>query len=94
MLAQIVAEIHAPDFAGGDVGAEELVAGGDDDDDFFWFVHRRVDDDIAITGSSSPTPSGYCNIAIHASTNVYWNFFLGMVLQFYLYDGGLPSFGH
>jgi hypothetical protein len=37
MLAQIVAEIHAPDFAVGDVGAEELVAGGDDDDEtFFW----------------------------------------------------------
>ena len=44
MLAQIVAEIHAPDLAAGDVGGAGVVASSDDDDAFFGSVHRHAED--------------------------------------------------
>ena len=44
LLAQIVAEIHAPDLAAGDVGGAGVVASSDDDDAFFGSVHRHAED--------------------------------------------------
>jgi hypothetical protein len=44
MLAQIVAEILAPDLAAGDVGGAGVVAGSDDDDALFGSVHRHAED--------------------------------------------------
>ncbi len=44
ILAPIVAEIHAPDVAAGDVGGAGVVAGSDDDDALFGSVHRHAED--------------------------------------------------
>ena len=46
MLAQIVAEIHAPDLAVGDVGGAGVAASGDDDEDVFGSAHHHVDDAV------------------------------------------------
>ena len=42
-LAQIVAQIHAPDLAVGDVGGAGVALSGDDDEDF-WSIHHHPDD--------------------------------------------------
>ncbi len=44
MNARIVAEIHAPDVAAGDVGGAGVVASSDHDVALFGCVHRHADD--------------------------------------------------
>ncbi len=52
VLAQIVAEIHAPDLAVGDVGGAGVVAvSGDDDEDLFGSAHHHHAEDADLFDS-------------------------------------------
>ena len=44
MVAQIVAEIHAPDLAAGDVGGTGVAVSGYDEDDLFGSAHHYAED--------------------------------------------------
>ncbi len=44
MLAQIVAEIHAPDLAVGDVGGTGVAVSGYDEDHLFGSAHHHAED--------------------------------------------------
>jgi hypothetical protein len=51
MLAQIVAEIYAPNLAVGDVGGAGLAVSGDDDVDLSGPAHHQAEEDAALSGS-------------------------------------------
>ena len=51
MLAQIVAEIHAPDLAVGDVGGAGEAVIGDDDVGLSGYAHHHAEEDAGLSGS-------------------------------------------
>jgi hypothetical protein len=51
MLAQIVAEMHAPDLAAGDVGGARVAVSGDDDVDLSGYAHHQAEEDADLSGS-------------------------------------------
>ena len=50
MLAQIVAEIHAPDLAA-EIGGAGVAVSGDDDVDLSGYAHHHTEEDADLSGS-------------------------------------------